>query len=127
MRALHKAGAKIVLASDSSGWPIIPYLLHGPSTHYEIDLLQKIGMSPQEIITASTLTPAKMLGKEAELGSITVGKQADILIVKGNPLVDISTLHHPVWVMHAGAIHRAEDWLTVDKSPSNIPLNEPSK
>jgi len=115
-RALHQAGAKIVLGSDSSGWPLIPYLLHGPSTHYEIDLLHHAGLSPQEIITAGTQTPAKMLGIEDRVGSLEIGKTADLLIVEGNPLENLATIHQPVWVMRAGRIQKAEDWLTVEKT-----------
>ena len=115
MRALHKEGAKIVLASDSSGWPIIPYLFHGPSTHFEIRLLKQVGLSEQEIITAATLTPAQMLGLEKDLGTIEINKMADIILVPGNPLEDISLLHQPTWVMFHGEIHRAEEWLTIEK------------
>ena len=58
---LHQKGALIVLGSDTPGWPLIPYLIHGPSTHFEIDLLHAANLSAQEIITAATLRPAQML------------------------------------------------------------------
>lgn len=115
IQAVHKEGGKIVLGSDTPGWPIIPYLIHGPSTHFEIDLLYDAGFSAQEIITAATLTPAQMLGKEDSLGTLEIGKNADLLIVQGNPLQDISALHKPIWIMKSGEIHRSEEWLTIEQ------------
>ena len=112
LSTLHEEGVPLVLGSDTPGWPLIPYLMHGPSTHFEIDLLHAAGLSAQEIITAATATPAKMLGKEEEMGSLHIGNTADLLIVEGNPLEDISALHRPVWVMKSGELRRAEEWMS---------------
>jgi imidazolonepropionase-like amidohydrolase len=60
---------------------------------------------------SATLTPAKMLGKEADFGSIEAGKRADLILVQGDPLSDVSTLREPVWVMHHGEMRAAKAWL----------------
>jgi len=124
---LHRSGAKIVLGSDSSGWPIVPYLLHGPSTHYEMNLLLEMGMSPLEIITAATQTPAQMLGIEDDLGTIEIGKKADLIVLASNPLEDFSVIHNPIWVMKNGELHKAEDWLHVAKTITAAPVQKRTK
>ncbi|MCA9997987.1 MAG: amidohydrolase family protein, partial [Anaerolineales bacterium] len=51
-----------------------------------------------------TQTAAACLGLEAEIGSIAVGKQADLLAVTGNPLADVTALRQTRLVMRAGAV-----------------------
>lgn len=114
VRILNEQGVPLVLASDSPGWPIIPFILHGPSTHLELELLSRAGLSPIEILRAGTLTPAEMLGMDKELGTIEVGKRADILVVVGDPLQDIKALRNPVWVIRAGELRSPEDWIRGD-------------
>ena len=87
------------------------HMLHGHTTHLEIDLLEKAGLSPLEIIQASTSRPAKMLGLENEIGSIKVGLRADLLIVEGNPLEEIQLLHKPIWVVRNGELRTANAWM----------------
>jgi imidazolonepropionase-like amidohydrolase len=108
---MHGEGVKLVLGSDSGGWPILTYMLHGPTTHLEIDLLYESGLSPLDIIRAATKTPAEMLGISDEVGSIQVGLRADLLIVDGNPLEDINTIHHPIWVVRAGELRTPSGWV----------------
>lgn len=74
----------------------------------EIRCLARAGMTPMEIVVAGTLGGARVLHQEAVLGSLEVGKQADILVVRGNPLEDLESLSHPVLVLHRGAIVRQE-------------------
>ena len=111
LRLLNEAGVKLVLGSDSGGWPILTYMLHGPTTHMELELLSRAGLSPQELITASTQRAAEMLGLSDQIGAIKVGLQADLLVVEGNPLEDISTLHRPIWVMRDGELRSPEGWM----------------
>jgi len=62
------------------------------------------GMSAIEAIRSATLYAADLLGESDQLGSIKVGKFADIIAVKGNPLEDISLLENVVFVMKDGKI-----------------------
>lgn len=111
MRIFNKEGVKLVLGSDSGGWPMLTHMLHGHTTHLEIDFLSQSGLSSQEIITAATKRPAKMLGLENEIGSIREGLRADLLIVEGNPLDNIQTLHSPVWVVRKGELRTPQNWM----------------
>jgi imidazolonepropionase-like amidohydrolase len=84
-----KAGVKMVAGSDI-GAPVCP---HGTSAR-EISLLVKYGMSPMEAIVAATRTAAQMI-KRDDLGTLEVGKLADLVVVDGNPLEDITILENP--------------------------------
>ena len=108
---LHEAGVPLVLGSDSGNWPVIPYMFHGPTTHVELAMLSRAGLSPLEVLTAATQTPARMLGLEDEIGLIESGMRADLVILPGNPLVESRFLGHAEWVIRNGEIRTPEDWM----------------
>jgi imidazolonepropionase-like amidohydrolase len=70
----------------------------------EVRALQDIGLSPAEILTMMTRDAAIYLGRGDELGTIEKGKRADLLIVRGNPLEDLSALRNVVVVVKNGTI-----------------------
>ncbi|MBT7541579.1 MAG: amidohydrolase family protein, partial [Gammaproteobacteria bacterium] len=59
----------------------------------ELELLQEAGFHPLEVIQAATLNGAELIGMEEQIGSITPGKQADIVLVKGNPVANFKLLY----------------------------------
>ena len=91
--ALHRAGVPIVAGTDQA----VP----GYSLHRELELYVKAGFTPMEAIQAATLVPARAMGVQDSMGTVTAGKRADILVVDGNPLEDFSTLRN-VWLVVAG-------------------------
>jgi imidazolonepropionase-like amidohydrolase len=64
-----------------------------------------------EALEAETRVPAKMLGIDAEIGTVEVGKRADLLIVAGEPLVDLRALRLVRWTVKAGVVHTPEEWM----------------
>lgn len=70
----------------------------------EIALLVAHGMTALAAITAATSGAARLLGLEAELGSIEVGKRADLLVVAGDPLADLGLLATPRYVTQGGRL-----------------------
>jgi imidazolonepropionase-like amidohydrolase len=68
----------------------------------EIVLLREHGTSPMAAIRAATSAGARLLGIDHETGSIEAGKLADLVLVDGDPLVDLATLARPVAVWQAG-------------------------
>ncbi len=66
------------------------------------DLVARGGLSPMEAITAATATNARALGLADEIGTIRPGRQADLLIVDGDPATDVTALERPWKVMQAG-------------------------
>lgn len=81
------AGLLVVPGSDTgnSGSGV----LLGLSTQMEFEVLVESGLTPGQVIQAATMNAARMIGKENELGSITPGKLADLVILEANPLTDI--------------------------------------
>ena len=64
------------------------------------------GMTPMDAIVAGTLSGAKLLGWDKTIGSLTVGKLADIVAVPGDPLKDIHNLEKPLFVMKSGVVEK---------------------
>ena len=69
------------------------YSLYGFGYIQELELLQEAGFHPLEVIRSATKIGAEILGKEDELGTIQVGKKADIIIVDENPLHNLKSLY----------------------------------
>jgi imidazolonepropionase-like amidohydrolase len=59
-------------------------------------------MTPMGAIQSATLEGARLLGMDRQIGSIEVGKLADIVAVQGDPLADVSRLEHVMFVMKDG-------------------------
>jgi len=64
----------------------------------------KRGIPPLEVVRAATLNAAELMGWQDDVGSVGVGKYADLIAVEGNPLTDISILQHVTFVMKGGTI-----------------------
>jgi len=100
---LKEAGVPLILGTDAGGgWMgIVP----GASVHDELRILTQNGFSPYEAISTATVNAANavesMIGK-GDFGTIEVGKRADLLLIKGNPLEDIAALSRPKGVMASG-------------------------
>lgn len=93
-------GVKIGVGSDNVGFP--------PNfAATEFRLLVKLGMTPLQAIMAGTKVNAELLMKDDEIGSIKVGKLADIIATKENPLDDISELSRVKFVMKGGKVIKA--------------------
>ncbi|MGA9289536.1 MAG: amidohydrolase family protein [Anaerobacillus sp.] len=86
-RKAYQAGVKIATGSDAG----TPFNLHGDYVT-EVKLMVESGMRPIDALIASTKTAAHLLQVESVTGSLEVGKQADLIIVDGNPLEDIERL-----------------------------------
>lgn len=93
---LHRAGGHIVLGTDAG------VLAHGRNAD-ELVALTAAGLTPIEALRAATLAPAELLGV-GDRGEIVAGSRADLLIVPGDPLRDISVISHPQFVILAGHI-----------------------
>ena len=96
-----KKGLKIGVGTDYIGWP-------ANYSAREFGELIKIGMSPMQAIQAGTIVNAQLLNKDKEIGSIEIGKFADIIAVKGDPLKDISELQRVKFVMMGGKVVKNE-------------------
>lgn len=98
----YKRGVKVAFGTDSGVSP------HGDNGR-EFALMVGAGMSPADAIRSATWNAAQLLHMEDELGSISPGKHADIIAVKGNPLEDISELQRVQFVMKGGKVFKAAE------------------
>jgi imidazolonepropionase-like amidohydrolase len=71
----------------------------------EFAYLVRYGMSPAQAIRTATTNAARLLGRDKELGTVAVGKLADLVAVEGNPLDDIAALTKVRWVMKGGTVY----------------------
>lgn len=95
-KALHDAGIPIVAGTDE-GVPAY-------SVYREMELYVQAGFSPMDALRAATAVPAKAMGREKDLGTIEVGKMADLLVLDANPLDRISNIRTVRFVMKGGAL-----------------------
>jgi imidazolonepropionase-like amidohydrolase len=72
----------------------------------EIELYREAGMTDLQALRTATVEAARMLGAEADLGSVTPGKYADLIAVDGDPTRDVRALRTISWVMKGGEIVR---------------------
>ncbi|MAH82487.1 MAG: amidohydrolase [Flavobacteriaceae bacterium] len=82
-------GGRVTTGSDSG----FIYQLYGFAYIRELELLREAGFHPLEIIRSATLSGAEALGMDQKIGSIEVGKQADLILVEENPLENLKVLY----------------------------------
>jgi len=97
-----ESGAVMGMGTDSG----TPMNFHSEALWREIKVHVDMGMSPTRAIAAATRVNANAIGKGRELGSIEPGKIADIIVVNGNPLFDITALSHVEVVVKDGVVHK---------------------
>ncbi|MEN9599173.1 MAG: hypothetical protein RL596_1484 [Bacteroidota bacterium] len=95
--AVHRAGIPIVAGTDM--------LIPGYSIFRELELYNQAGLTPLEAIQTATIVPASVMKKDMELGSITEGKKADLIILEANPLENISNIRKIKTVIKNGKIY----------------------
>jgi len=96
-KAALRIGVPIAFGTDAG---VFPHGMNG----MEFGLMTDLGMSPAAALLAGTRDAAKLLGLEADVGTLEAGKAADIVAVPGNVLSDIHATEHPLLVMHLGRI-----------------------
>jgi imidazolonepropionase-like amidohydrolase len=108
LASLHEAGVQLVLGTDAiGGIGIVP----GFSIHDELRILVENGFTPYEALLTGTVNAASVVEKmtgEGNFGAIQIGNRADLILVSGNPLKDITTIREPLGVMAVGRWYSAE-------------------
>jgi imidazolonepropionase-like amidohydrolase len=104
-RAFVAAGGLLLAGLDPTGNGGV---VAGFGDLREVELLVEAGFTPLEAIKIATLNGAKFLGEDARIGSIAVGKQADLMIVKGNPAANISDIEKVEIVFKDGVGYDSE-------------------
>jgi imidazolonepropionase-like amidohydrolase len=98
-----RSGMRIAAGTDA-GTPFNP---HGDLA-LELAKMVEFGLAPMQAIMAATTSAAKLLRLDTTTGSVEVGKQADLLLVPGDPIGDITVMQRPAFVMKGGTVYRDE-------------------
>jgi imidazolonepropionase-like amidohydrolase len=88
---LHAEGAPLLAGTDASN----PFVLPGFSLHRELEELVAAGLSPHDALRCATSEAARFLGQSAQWGTVAVGRRAELLLLRADPLHDLRTLREP--------------------------------
>jgi imidazolonepropionase-like amidohydrolase len=96
--AMHRAGVPIVAGTDGSGMELVR----------ELELYVSAGFTPAEALNSATLAAAHLVGADGHTGSIAIGKDADLVLVRGDPSRHIGDLRHTELVLMDGKMMDAD-------------------
>ena len=117
LKTLSDKGVRISLGTDTLCSRPCP----GLNTIQEMEFMAEAGLTPEKIIRAGTRDAAEHLGLLNDLGTVEQGKIADLILIAGDPLKDISSLHKVQMVIKEGRIVYDADEETA--APKGIPLD----
>ena len=98
LKRAHAHGVLLVTGSDAGNFLVI----HGPTVQHELQLWVQAGIPPAVALQAATLSAARLLRADNRIGSIRPGNDADLLVVDGNPLEDITATERISLVVFKG-------------------------
>jgi adenine deaminase len=91
--------------------------LQGLGAHWELWMLQQGGMSNYEALRCATVNGAHLLGMEKQLGTLSPGKLADLIVIDGNPMEDIRNSENVVYTMMNGRLFDAHTMDEIGNNP----------
>jgi imidazolonepropionase-like amidohydrolase len=94
----------VPIAAGSDMYLTMPRMNRGQASLLMYEAYAEAGMTPMQIIHAATRDAADLLGKKESVGTLEVGKLADIIAVPGDPTSDVKALEHAKFVMKGGAV-----------------------
>lgn len=105
-RASHAAMGKLVKLAWSRGVPVVAGTdsFAGLTLARELELYVAAGIPPADVLAIATIGAARVMGKQKELGSISVGKRADVVLLDGDPLEQIGDVRNTALVISRGNV-----------------------
>jgi len=100
LKKLHDRGVQLVPGSDH---------MAAFTIHRELELYSEAGISNADVLRIASLDSARIVGVDDRTGSIAVGKDADLVLVEGNPLEDISAIRNATLVMKGNTAYRPDE------------------
>lgn len=105
LKKVLDAGIPIAMGTDAGN----PLTLHGPSVYAEMEAMQAAGLSPMQVLVASTRGGALAMGRDKEIGTVEKGKLADLLVVGADPTADVANLRKVRYVVRGGVMRPIEE------------------
>jgi imidazolonepropionase-like amidohydrolase len=99
LKRVHDAGIPVVMGTDAGN----PLTLHGPSVYREMEAMVEAGMTPMQVLVASTRNGARAMGRD-DLGTLEPGKVADLVVLDADPLASVGNLRRVALVARGGEI-----------------------
>jgi imidazolonepropionase-like amidohydrolase len=99
LKLAYDAGVKVGFGTDSGA---MPARVPGFAEHHELEMMVAAGLTPMQAIMCATKTNAELLGISQTAGTLTVGKQADLIVLDSNPLDNIRNTRKMVAIWHGG-------------------------
>jgi imidazolonepropionase-like amidohydrolase len=100
VEAMHNAGVRLLAGTDTPS----PCCFPGSGLHDELELLVEAGLSPLAALQTATRNPALFLGRRKDLGTVEVGKLADLVLLEADPLKYIGNTRRIAAVVFAGQV-----------------------
>lgn len=113
LKRLVAAGIPIATGTDAGN----PLTLHGPAIYAEMEAMQKAGMTPMQVLVASTATAARAARFDDVTGTIEKGKSADLLLLAADPTRDVANFRKVRFVMRGGVIRGVEELSAMAQAP----------
>jgi hypothetical protein len=110
-KVFYDAGIPIVAGTDSYA---------GIALHRELELYEKAGIPAAKVLQLATLGAARVVKRDAELGSIAPGKLADVILVDGNPAAHVSDIRRVKTVVRDGVVFQVAD---MDRALGIVPVH----
>ncbi len=110
LKAVRDAGIPIAMGTDAGN----PLTLHGASVYAEMEAMQAAGMTPMEVLVASTRGGAQAMHRLDQFGTVEKGKRADLLVLAADPAADIKNVRQVRYVVKGGVV-RAQSELRPGK------------
>jgi Amidohydrolase family len=104
LKAIHDAGVTIIPGTDA---------LAGYTLHHELELYVQAGIAPSEVLRMATWTPALVMGADKDRGVIAPGKLADMILVDGDPTMNIRDINKITTVIKGGKVY---DPMAIEKA-----------
>jgi imidazolonepropionase-like amidohydrolase len=112
LKRVRDAGIPIAMGTDAGN----PLTLHGPSVYAEMEAMQAAGMTPMEVLVASTRGGSSAMGAEKETGTVEKGKAADLLVLDADPSLDVRAFRKIAAVVRGGTLRTIGELSAVARS-----------
>jgi imidazolonepropionase-like amidohydrolase len=113
---MHRIAAALVVAAHAAGVPVLagsdvpnPHVYPGSGLHDELVELVRAGFTPLDALRSATITPARFLKRDDELGTVSAGKLADLVVLSANPIDDIGRIRDIQVVVANGRVYARDD------------------
>lgn len=117
LKRVAEAGIPIAMGTDAGN----PLTLHGPSVYAEMEAMQAAGLTPTQVLVASTHGGAMAMGRGKDIGTIEKGKWADLLVVDADPAATVASLRRVHAVVRGGVVRSLDELKALGDAPSQKP------